>query len=24
LVGEDPNIVFEHPGRQTMGASVFV
>ena len=22
--GEDPNIVFEHPGRQTMGASVFV
>jgi crotonyl-CoA reductase len=23
LVGEDPNIVFEHPGRQTMGASVF-
>jgi crotonyl-CoA reductase len=23
-VGEDPNIVFEHPGRQTMGASVFV
>src|SRR3954468_8762887 len=24
LVGEDPNIVFEHPGRQTMGASVFM
>ncbi len=24
LVGEDPNIVFEHPGRQTMGASVYV
>jgi crotonyl-CoA reductase len=24
LIGEDPNIVFEHPGRQTMGASVFV
>jgi crotonyl-CoA reductase len=24
LVGEDPQIVFEHPGRQTMGASVFV
>ena len=23
LVGEDPDIVFEHPGRQTMGASVF-
>lgn len=23
VVGEDPNIVFEHPGRQTMGASVF-
>jgi crotonyl-CoA reductase len=23
LVGEDPGIVFEHPGRQTMGASVF-
>jgi crotonyl-CoA reductase len=23
LVGEDPNIVFEHPGRQTFGASVF-
>ena len=23
IVGEDPNIVFEHPGRQTMGASVF-
>ena len=24
LVGEDPDIVFEHPGRQTLGASVFV
>jgi crotonyl-CoA reductase len=24
LTGVDPNIVFEHPGRQTMGASVFV
>ena len=24
LVGEDPDIVFEHPGRQTMGASVFI
>jgi len=24
LVGEDPDIVFEHPGRSTMGASVFV
>jgi crotonyl-CoA reductase len=23
-VGEDPGIVFEHPGRETMGASVFV
>ncbi|MHB1510660.1 MAG: crotonyl-CoA carboxylase/reductase [Acidimicrobiales bacterium] len=23
-IGEDPDIVFEHPGRQTMGASVFV
>jgi crotonyl-CoA reductase len=23
LVGADPDIVFEHPGRQTMGASVF-
>ncbi len=23
LIGEDPDIVFEHPGRQTMGASVF-
>ncbi len=22
-VGDDPDIVFEHPGRQTMGASVF-
>jgi crotonyl-CoA reductase len=24
LIGEDPEIVFEHPGRSTMGASVFV
>jgi len=24
LIGEDPAIVFEHPGRQTMGASVYV
>jgi len=24
LCGDDPDIVFEHPGRQTMGASVFV
>ena len=24
LVGEDPDIVFEHPGRSTMGASVYV
>jgi crotonyl-CoA reductase len=24
MVGDDPDIVFEHPGRQTMGASVFV
>jgi crotonyl-CoA reductase len=24
LVGDDPDVVFEHPGRQTMGASVFV
>jgi crotonyl-CoA reductase len=24
LAGGDPDIVFEHPGRQTMGASVFV
>ncbi|MHB8189465.1 MAG: crotonyl-CoA carboxylase/reductase [Ferrimicrobium sp.] len=24
LVGQDPDIVFEHPGRDTMGASVFV
>jgi crotonyl-CoA reductase len=24
VVGEDPDIVFEHPGRSTMGASVFV
>ena len=24
LVGEDVDVVFEHPGRQTMGASVFV
>ena len=23
LIGEDPSIIFEHPGRQTMGASVF-
>jgi crotonyl-CoA reductase len=23
-VGDDPDIVFEHPGRQTMGASVFI
>ncbi|HUY64500.1 MAG TPA: crotonyl-CoA carboxylase/reductase [Acidimicrobiales bacterium] len=23
LTGDDPDIVFEHPGRQTMGASVF-
>lgn len=23
LIGEDPDIVFEHPGRSTMGASVF-
>ena len=23
LIGRDPEIVFEHPGRQTMGASVF-
>jgi len=23
LLGDDPDIVFEHPGRQTMGASVF-
>jgi crotonyl-CoA reductase len=23
LVGDDPDIVFEHPGRQTLGASVF-
>ncbi len=23
-IGEDPDIVFEHPGRSTMGASVFV
>ncbi len=23
LVGEDPDIVFEHPGRSTMGASIF-
>jgi crotonyl-CoA reductase len=23
-VGDDPEIVFEHPGRETMGASVFV
>jgi crotonyl-CoA reductase len=24
MIGEDPDIVFEHPGRSTMGASVFV
>jgi crotonyl-CoA reductase len=24
VTGEDPDIVFEHPGRSTMGASVFV
>ena len=24
LTGEDPDIVFEHPGRSTMGASIFV
>jgi crotonyl-CoA reductase len=24
LTGTDPDIVFEHPGRQTMGASIFV
>jgi crotonyl-CoA reductase len=24
LAGTDPDVVFEHPGRQTMGASVFV
>jgi crotonyl-CoA reductase len=24
VAGEDPDIVFEHPGRQTMGASIFV
>jgi crotonyl-CoA reductase len=24
LTGEDPDIVFEHPGRQTFGASVYV
>jgi len=24
LIGDDVDIVFEHPGRQTMGASVFV
>jgi crotonyl-CoA reductase len=23
LIGEDPDIVFEHPGRNTMGASIF-
>jgi len=23
LIGDDPDIIFEHPGRQTMGASVF-
>ena len=24
LIGEDPQIVFEHPGRSTFGASVFI
>jgi crotonyl-CoA reductase len=24
LIGDDPDIVFEHPGRNTMGASVFI
>jgi crotonyl-CoA reductase len=24
LAGDDPDIVFEHPGRETLGASVFV
>ncbi len=24
LIGEDPSIVFEHPGRSTFGASVFI
>lgn len=24
LVGDDPDIVFEHPGRETLGASVYV
>jgi len=24
MIGDDPDIVFEHPGRSTMGASVFV
>jgi crotonyl-CoA reductase len=24
VAGDDPDIVFEHPGRQTMGASIFV
>ena len=24
LIGDDPDIVFEHPGRQTFGASVFI
>jgi crotonyl-CoA reductase len=24
LTGDDPDIVFEHPGRETMGASIFV
>jgi crotonyl-CoA reductase len=24
LIGRDPDIVFEHPGRQTFGASVFI
>jgi crotonyl-CoA reductase len=24
MIGDDPDIVFEHPGRQTFGASVFI
>ena len=24
MIGDDPDIVFEHPGRSTMGASVFI
>ena len=24
MLGDDPDIVFEHPGRSTMGASVFI